>query len=921
MADVQRFIQQFGPVAAAVSQRIGVAPDVLLGQWGLETGWGKSIVPGTNNLGNIKGPGVAATDNQTGTSDQYRAYPSPAAFGDDFANLIANNYRSAVGAGANAAAYGSALKAGGYAQDPKYAGKLAGAVDMVRKFGDVVTSALSGSANAAELAPAQMSGAPVISATGQRLNGPQAATPSAAAAAAPAASTGDPLLDMAHGVMGGAAAAPAPAAGGAPTAQPEQTADDPLLSMANSVMTAKDQPAKPAPQAPAQPQNGTSWPGGEVGRQLGLTARAAGHGIADTVDLVGAPLNATINTLFGAHLHNPGDTIRAGVDAVTPAPQNALERAVNAGASGMAAAAAGAGAAGTASKMAANPLIQTIGAELAANPGTQIASGAGAGAASQGAQDAGANPYVQLAAGLAGGVAGGAAGIGINAAANRLSRSLGPAVAPSGAAENGSAAFGPGNAPTGVAPASVGGRGSMGAAGTSFANQARAEGVPESLVQKIAAQEKAGTLNATAAERHIEAGSLPVPVELTAGQATGDVNLLSHEQNIRGKAPDLAERFNAQNGQLAANFDAIRDRVAPDVNVPSGTPIGQAIVDAYKQADAPIQEQIARAYEGARNADGTPALVDSAAAMRDFESKIGPTRFRALPSRVQQIFSDAKNNVVALPEAFDRSGGAVRPLTARDLMDIDQTLSGAIGETKNASVQHDIGLLRQAILDAPISPAAGPEAMAAFKSAQAQARARFQAMAADPAYKAAVNDGVGVGEPSPLADAFIQKYVAGGKTANVQNMLQNLSGDPLNQQYIAAGLMDHIKSQAGIDLRTGTGNVSQAALNKTIQNLGQKSDLVFGADGAQTLDRLGNVARYTQEQPRGSYVNNSNTFVAGAANAAKSAMEGAANVAAHGIPVGTWARQAFAKRALGKEAAQSLELGAGLNKLRSISKK
>ncbi|ENH6340938.1 glucosaminidase domain-containing protein, partial [Burkholderia vietnamiensis] len=163
MADVQRFIQQYGPVAAAVSQRIGVAPDVLLGQWGLETGWGKSIIPGTNNLGNIKGPGITATDNQTGTSDQYRAYPSPAAFGDDFANLIANNYRGAVDAGANAAAYGSALRAGGYAQDPKYAGKLAGAVDMVRKFGDVVTSALSGSANAAELAPAQMSGAPVIS--------------------------------------------------------------------------------------------------------------------------------------------------------------------------------------------------------------------------------------------------------------------------------------------------------------------------------------------------------------------------------------------------------------------------------------------------------------------------------------------------------------------------------------------------------------------------------------------------------------------------------------------------------------------------------------------------------------------------------------------------------------------------------------
>ena len=91
-----------------------------------------------------------------------------------------------------------------------------------------------------------------------------------------------------------------------------------------------------------------------------MAARAVGHGIADTVDLVGAPLNATINTLFGAHLHNPGDIIRNATDAVTPAPQNALERAVNAGASGMAGAAAGAGAAGAVSKMAANPLTLSL---------------------------------------------------------------------------------------------------------------------------------------------------------------------------------------------------------------------------------------------------------------------------------------------------------------------------------------------------------------------------------------------------------------------------------------------------------------------------------------------------------------------------------------------------------------------------------
>ncbi|MDN7894472.1 glucosaminidase domain-containing protein, partial [Burkholderia cepacia] len=259
MADVQGFIQQFGPVAAAVSQRIGVAPDVLLGQWGLETGWGKSIIPGTNNLGNIKGPGVAAKDNQTGSVDQYRAYSSPLDFGNDFVNLISNRYQNAVGKGADATAYAGALKAGGYAEDPKYVGKLSSAVDMVRKFGDTIASALSGTANASELTPAQMGGPPVISATGQRLNGPQATASPVPTAAAPAASTGDPLLDMAHGVMGGttkpAGSSPAPAA--TPGAPPAADAD-PLMAMAAGVMAAKDQPKKASPPAAPQPKPAAS---------------------------------------------------------------------------------------------------------------------------------------------------------------------------------------------------------------------------------------------------------------------------------------------------------------------------------------------------------------------------------------------------------------------------------------------------------------------------------------------------------------------------------------------------------------------------------------------------------------------------------------------------------------------------------------
>ncbi|MCA8018068.1 transglycosylase SLT domain-containing protein [Burkholderia metallica] len=527
---------------------------------------------------------------------------------------------------------------------------------------------------------------------------------------------------------------------------------------------------------------------------------------------------------------------------------------------------------------------------------------------------------------LQGAAAGGAMGVGgallgraISAAVPAMSHFFSGLIGREpGAAAGAEAAVGTTSAAAGTAaPSAAGARGSMGAAGTSFAQQAASEGVPDAIVQRIAAAERAGTLNPTAAERHIEAGSLPVPVELTAGQASGDIHLFSNEMNSRAKNPELANRFNAQNGQIVDNLTALRDQVSPNVNVPSGAPTGQALVDAYKEMDAPIRQQISDLYARARGADGAPALVNAAPQMREFASQIGPTRFNALPANVQQIFRDAVSNQVSLPAGFEVNGSSVRPMNVADLMDIDKTLSGAMRSATDGSVRHDIGALRDSIVNSQLDPSnAGADAFAAYRMAQASARARFQAMDADPAYKAAVNDLAQPGEPSALADDFVRKYIAGGKTANVQNMMQNLSNDPVNRELMASALMDHIRAQAGVDLRTGTGNISQAGLNKAIQNLGEKTRIVLGPQASETIDKLGNVARYTQQQPRASYVNNSNTAVAltaHASNLAKSAVERGVNALVPGAQIGSWARESMANRANAREVARSLEPAAGVS--------
>lgn len=154
---VDGFVAQYRPLAERVAKQAGVAPEAILGQWGLETGWGKSVIPGTNNLGNIKdfsGGGVLATDNMTGSRDAYRKYGSAEDFGDDFAGLLARRYKSAIGSGQNAERYFTALKTSGYAEDPDYVKKGVAATQMAaRAIGSAAPASLQAKSEYGSIQP------------------------------------------------------------------------------------------------------------------------------------------------------------------------------------------------------------------------------------------------------------------------------------------------------------------------------------------------------------------------------------------------------------------------------------------------------------------------------------------------------------------------------------------------------------------------------------------------------------------------------------------------------------------------------------------------------------------------------------------------------------------------------------------------
>lgn len=129
----QQFIEEYAPVAENVGQKIGVSPDILLSQWGLETNWGRSVI-GHHNLGNIKD---FAGGGKKAEGESYLNFEDPEAFGDYYAHMIKRNFPDAVGVGSDVEKFSEGLqsgKKGGYAEDPNYAESLANTVETTRSI-------------------------------------------------------------------------------------------------------------------------------------------------------------------------------------------------------------------------------------------------------------------------------------------------------------------------------------------------------------------------------------------------------------------------------------------------------------------------------------------------------------------------------------------------------------------------------------------------------------------------------------------------------------------------------------------------------------------------------------------------------------------------------------------------------------------
>jgi hypothetical protein len=435
-------------------------------------------------------------------------------------------------------------------------------------------------------------------------------------------------------------------------------------------------------------------------------------------------------------------------------------------------------------------------------------------------------------------------------------------------------------------------------------NQALSVSTPE-LRQAISSI-PVNEVNLPTLQRHIEADTLPVPVRLTEGQATGDVVKLSNEQNRRGKDPVLAQRFNEQNGQLVENLSLIRDKAAPDVYGTKKIENSQGIIDAYKELDTNLNKGITADYQALRDAAGGQFPVDAPKLLENIQTKLKKELLsnEAPAGQFKELQRLAENN----------------SMTFEDYLSLRRNLGDVARTSQDGSVRKAASYMIEELEKLPLQKEAAALKPLADK-ARASARARFQMLEKDPAMKAAVTDAV-------PADKFIDQFVVNGVNKNINTMVEHLGRDSPAHQHMAAGTVNWLTDKAGIV--DGNGNFSQAGYNKALKKLDDVQNLnaIFNQEAASQLKTLGNVARYTQAQPRGAFVNNSNTLVGAMADKAAYLMEQGANVVGggkFGIPVGSIVRNKVQQYKAGKETEKALEVGAGTrqtgkNKIQDLGK-
>jgi peptidoglycan hydrolase FlgJ len=145
------FVNDVWPAAEKAAHALGVAPEALVAQAALESGWGKNVIRNALGESSFNIFGIKADSSWRGArvsaptleydggvpvrrQGNFRAYDSIASAFEDYVDFLKSNprYQSALRQGIDAERFVQGLQEAGYATDPTYAAKVSAIMDGPR---------------------------------------------------------------------------------------------------------------------------------------------------------------------------------------------------------------------------------------------------------------------------------------------------------------------------------------------------------------------------------------------------------------------------------------------------------------------------------------------------------------------------------------------------------------------------------------------------------------------------------------------------------------------------------------------------------------------------------------------------------------------------------------------------------------------
>lgn len=561
----------------------------------------------------------------------------------------------------------------------------------------------------------------------------------------------------------------------------------------------------------------------QIPRQLGLTARYIGEGLADSAGIFSDPLAGISNKLFGTDLKSLRGATSSVLDkAGLPNPIGAQERVVGDASRMMAGTGVWVGGAQAGAKLASGT-TQKVLQSLATRPDLQAMSALGAGYAGGTAREEGFGALGQTGAALAGGLFLPVTAGGLEYIGEKIGRNVKNIISPQQIEVQIDSTL----AQAGIDKNTLSTQALM------------------SLREDVKKSIELGNVNSPDALRRLAdyrgVGATPMRGNLTLNPVdiTRDKNLAKMGANsIDDVANQLPNIQYANNNALIGELNTLGANQADDAYS-----AGQKIIGALDKRNDHAKSVIGSAYDKARSTSGRSAALDPSAFTNQANNALDEALLGGkLPSDVRNL--------------LNKTAKGEMPLT----VDTAEQFKTRIGDLQRASTdpaeRMALGKVREALDNTPLLDGQGQEAISAFNKARRINRAYMQVVDKTPALQA-VRDGI---EP----DKFVNKFIVGsGEKSNVMDLAmlkKNIKGQPGAMQAVRGQILSHLKSKGVNGAADEVANFSPAGYNKALEQIGErKLNLFFEPKEIEQLKRIGRVATYENFQPKGSAVNNSNT--------------------------------------------------------------